>query len=97
MSIILTSGKVARIVEDGRAGEPLEAGCSGDVVDVGVGDEDLLDRELVALKDGQDARDIIAGIDDDGFAGGFIAEDGAVALQRANGEGFRGSLGGQRW
>jgi len=50
------------------------------VVDVRVGDEDLLDGELVPLEDGHDARDLVARIDDDGLAGGFVAQDGAVAL-----------------
>ena len=84
----LDQRKVARVVEDGGAGEALQARGAGDVVDVGVGDEDLLDGELVALQDGHDARDVIAGIDDDGFAGGLVTEDGAVALQRADGEDF---------
>ena len=30
--------------------------------------------------------DFVAGIDDDGLAGGFVAQDGAVALERADGK-----------
>ena len=84
----LDQRQVARVVEDGRAGELLEAVGSGDVVDVGVGDEDLLDGEVVLGEEGDDAGDVVAGIDDDGFAGGFVAEDGAVALEGADGEDF---------
>jgi hypothetical protein len=65
-----------------------EAVGAGDVVDVGVGDDDLLDGEGVPGEQGEDAGDVVAGVDDDGFAGGFIAEDGAVALEEAYGEGF---------
>jgi hypothetical protein len=36
-----------------------------------------------------DAADLVAGIDDDGLAGHFVAEDGAVAGQRADGKGFQ--------
>jgi len=84
----LHQGKIAGVVEDGRAGEFLEAGGAGDVVDVSVGDEDLLDGEAVALKQGHDARNVVARVDDDSLAGGFVTEDGAVALQHADGEDF---------
>ena len=39
-------------------------------------------------KQGQDAADVVAGIDHDGLAGGLVAEDGAVALERTDGEDF---------
>ena len=67
----------------------LEAVGSGDVVDVGVGDEDLLDGEVVLGEEGEDVGDVVAGIDDDGFAGGLVAEDGAVALEGTNGDCFK--------
>jgi hypothetical protein len=64
------------------------------VVDVGVGDDDLLDGEGVLGEEHEDAGNVVSGIDDNGFAGGFIAEDGAVALEGAYGENFvdHGSL-----
>ena len=40
-------GQVVLVVEDGGAGELLEAVGAGDVIDVGVGDDDLLDGEGV--------------------------------------------------
>ena len=61
---------------------------SGDVIDVSVGDDDLLDGEVVFLEQSDDAGDVVAGIDDDGLAGGFVAEDGAVALEETDGEDF---------
>jgi len=84
----LHQGKIARIVEDWRARELFETGGAGDVVDVSVGDEDLFDREVVAVQDRHDLRDVVARIDDDGLAGRLVTEDGAVALQDADGEDF---------
>ena len=80
--------EIVLVVEDGCSGELFEAVGPGDVVDVGVGDEDLLDRQVVFCEEGQDSGDVVAGVDDDGFAGGLVAEDGAVALEGADGEGF---------
>jgi len=59
------------------------------VVDVGVGDENLLELETEFGEAAMDAADLVAGIDDDGLAGHFVAEDGAVAGQRADGKGFQ--------
>ena len=86
--------EVVQVVEDGCAGELFEAVGPGDMVDVGVGDDDLLDGERVFCEEGEDAGDVVAGIDDDGLVGGFVAEDGAVALEQTDGENFEdhGSL-----
>lgn len=75
--------QIVLVVEDGCSGELLEALRPGNMVDVAVGDDDLLDGKLVLLKRGDDAGDVVAGIDHDGLAGGFVAENGAVALERA--------------
>jgi hypothetical protein len=58
------------------------------VVDVGVGDDDLSYLKVMFANQSQNGFDFVAGIDDHGFAGGFVADDGAVALQRADGEDF---------
>jgi hypothetical protein len=42
----------------------------------------------VLLEQVDDAGDVVAGIDDDGLAGGFVAKDGTVALERAYNEDF---------
>ena len=80
--------QVVLVVKNGGPSEPLEAVGASDVVDVGVGDDDLLDREFVFGEKSQNARDVVAWVDDDGFVGGFVAEDGAVALEDANGDDF---------
>jgi len=45
------------------------------VVNVGVGDENLLELEAKFGEAAMDAADLVAGIDDDGLAGGFVAEE----------------------
>src|SRR5271169_3855372 len=55
------------------------------MVDMGVGNDNLLYGEAVALQNGQHLFDVVSGIDNHGFARIFIAYDGAVALQWANG------------
>jgi len=84
----LDQRQIVLVVEDRRSGKAFEALGSGDVIDVGVGNDDLLDGELVLIEQSDDAGDVVAGIDYDGFAGGFIAENGAVALERADSEDF---------
>ena len=86
-------GQIKLVVEDGCSGEAFELLGSGDVVDVGVCDDDLLEGELVACEGGDDAGDVVAGIDDDGLVGGFVAENGAVAAERANYEDFVDHVG----
>ena len=58
------------------------------VVDVRVGHDDLLELEARLGEALMNARDIVAGVDDDGLVGLFIAEDGAVAGERADGKGL---------
>jgi hypothetical protein len=76
--------EVVLVVEDGCAGDLLEAVGSGDVVDVGMGDDDLLDGECVFGEEGEDAKNFVARVDDDCFVRGLVAKDGAVALKRAD-------------
>ena len=61
-------------------------GGSGYVVDVGVGDDDLLEFEVMLLEEGVDGGDVVARVYDDGFAGVLIGEDGAVAGDGADAE-----------
>jgi hypothetical protein len=75
-------GEVVLVTEDGGSGELFEAMGASDVINVGVGDKDLLNGEFVSGEEGEDAGNVVTGIDDDGLAGGLVAEDGAVALER---------------
>ena len=71
---------------DRGAGGQLEFLRAADVIDVGVGDHDGGHGEAVPREDFQDAVDFVAGIDHHGLARGFVAEDGAIALQHADGK-----------
>jgi hypothetical protein len=62
-----------------------------------VGDDDLADGELMAQEDEEDLRYVGAGIDDDGLVRGFVAEDGAVAGERAYWKCFADHRGLTSW
>ncbi len=80
--------EVRFVHENRRAGKALELERAADVVDVAVGDEDLFELEIVGSEAAVNTADFVTGVDDDGFTCGFVAKDGAVALQRADREGF---------
>ncbi len=80
--------QVVFVEEDGRARQALEAERASHVVNVGVGDENLLEGEAKFSEAAMNAADLVAGVDDDGFAGLLVAEQGAVAGQHAYGKGF---------
>ncbi len=84
----LEEWQVVFIEEDGGASEAFEGQSATDVVDVRVGHDDLLEFEMVLGKPAVDSRNFVAGVDDDGFPCGFVTEQGAVALERADGKGF---------
>ena len=67
----LEQGKVRFVEVDRCAGEGSELEGPADVVDVCMGDEDLLKGQTEAGKAAMDAGDLVAGVDDDvlrGFA-----------------------------
>jgi hypothetical protein len=53
---------------------------------VGVSDDDLFYFQLVLADDGEDVFNVVARIDDHGFVRGLIADDGAITLQRPDGQ-----------
>jgi hypothetical protein len=53
-----------------------------------VGDDDLLHLQIVFFDQSEDVFNVIAGVNNHGFARGFVADDGAVALQGSNGDDF---------
>jgi len=79
-------GQIVVVHHDGRAGVLMELGEAADVVNVGVGTDDDFHGELVAAEKAEDALDLIAGVDDDGFAGFGIADDQTIALEQADGQ-----------
>jgi hypothetical protein len=58
------------------------------VVDVRMGDDNLLDLQIVLSDQRLDIGDIVAGVNDHGFARGFVANDRTIAPQRADRKNF---------
>src|SRR5689334_4724578 len=54
------------------------------MIDMRVGDGDLFHLQVMFRDNRQHVFNVITGINDDCFPGGLVADDGAVALQRAN-------------
>jgi hypothetical protein len=79
-------GQVVLVVEDGGTGDTLQVLGACDVVYMRVGDDDMLDREIMPVENAENAGDVVAGIYNDGFERGLVAEDRAVALEGADGE-----------
>src|ERR1700674_1370771 len=84
----LEERQVILIQQDRRTGEAFEADCAANVIDMSMGNEDLLQFEAKCSETPMDANDVIAGVDNDRFTGFFVTEQGAVALQGADGEGL---------
>jgi hypothetical protein len=80
--------EVLLMEEDGRSGDAFELRGAADVVDMRVGDDDLFERELMASEAHENTGDLVAGVDDDGLFTFQVREQGAVAAERADGEGF---------
>ena len=64
-----------------RPGHFLEQGCSAHVVDMSMSHDDLAQGEAMLLQPGKNFRNVVSRIDDDGFVGEFVAQDGAIAVQ----------------
>ena len=54
-----------------------------------MGDDNLAQGEAMLLQPGENLRNVVSGIDDDGFVSNLVAQDGAVAAQRADGKTFK--------
>ena len=77
---------VILIEQDWRARLRAQLHRSAYVIDVGVGNDDLLHIKFVLADDGKNVFNVVARIDDHGLVRGLIADDRAVTLQRADGE-----------
>jgi hypothetical protein len=58
------------------------------VIDVSMSDNDLAQVEAMFLQPGKYLWNVVSGIDDYGFMGDLVAQDGAVTVQRAYGKTF---------
>ena len=66
-----------------RAGVLMQLAQTADVIDVRVGADDGLHRQLVTAEQLQNAADFVAGIDHQRLARDRIADDRAIALQHS--------------
>lgn len=69
----LQEGQIILIEENGCAGEGFKFERAANMIDVSVGDEDLLEGETESSEAAVDAADFVARVDDDGFAGFLVA------------------------
>ena len=81
-------GMVILIEQDGCAGGGPQFHGSAHMIDVSMRNHDLLYREIVLANQHEDIFDVIAGINHQGFASGFVPDNRAVALQRPDGKDF---------
>jgi len=77
---VVVEDLVQRVHEHGSAGERLEFGGSADMVDMRVGDDNRLAMEARSRERLFYHRNVVAGIDDDGFSGFRVAKNRAIAL-----------------
>ena len=66
----------------------LQLAGSQEMIKVSMGVDNAHHLQAQRIKARQNQLVIAAGVDDDGFFSDRVANDGAVALQRADGEGF---------
>ncbi len=85
----LEQGKVVLIQKNGRPSKALEFEGASYMVDMGVCHENLPQLEAKFAESAMDSADLVAGVDYDRLAGSLVAEKSAVALERADGEGFK--------
>ena len=84
----LQQRQIVFIQQNGGSGRLLKLDRSTYMIDMRMGDDDLPESEAVLCQAQQDIGYIVAWVDHHGFAHRLVAHNGAVALQRADGEGF---------
>jgi len=79
-------GAIAFVHIDRRARQRAQLRRSGHVIDVAVSNDDGLRLELMAVEDGRDLGNIVSGIDNNRLMRFLVAENRAIAVQRADRE-----------
>ncbi|MNR07690.1 hypothetical protein D3C85_1238200 [compost metagenome] len=72
----------------GGAGHLLQLPGGEEVIKVRVGMDDAHHFQAMGVQAGEDLLRVATRVDDEGLFADRVADDGAVALQRADGEGF---------
>lgn len=84
----LEKGKVILVQKNGGTGQSFELQGSADMVDMGVGDEDLAQLEAKLAQPSVNATNLVSRIDHNCFACDLVPKKRAVALERADREGL---------
>ena len=75
-----------------------QVGGAADMVDMAMGQPDLLDRDAGLLDRRQDLGNVPAGVDHHGLLGRLVPDDGAVLLEQRHRNDNRAGLGlGSAW
>ena len=77
--------RVILVEDDWRARERSKFHRSANVIDMGVGDDDLLDRQTMLANQRNDLINVVSRIDHHRFMRRLIPDHGTVALQWTNG------------
>jgi hypothetical protein len=72
-----------------RPGCLSKLGGSAYMVDMCMGHDNLAQGEAVLPEPGENFRDVVSRVDDHGFVGSLVAQDGAIAAQRTDGKGLK--------
>jgi hypothetical protein len=81
---VLVEKQIVAMEMDRRAQRPLRGGDAGDVVDVGMREQDVTNDQRVAIRERQKSVHLVAGIDQDGFARLLAAKDEPVLEKRSD-------------
>jgi hypothetical protein len=90
-------GQVGLMKEHRRSGDALQLRGPANVIDMGVGHDYLSQREVVTGKPCQDVGDLVARINHHGLCRVEVCQQGAVAVERADGEGLAKKTSGHVW
>ena len=74
------------VEQDGGASGRAKFHGPAHMVDVSVRHHNLLDLQVMLADEREDFLNVIPRVNHHGFAGGFVADDRAVALQRTDGK-----------
>src|ERR1700722_19346872 len=74
-------GKILLVEKHRRPSGCLEQQRSTDMVDVRMGNHDLTQSEIMLFQPGENLRNVVSRIDNDGFSCHLVTQDGAVAAE----------------
>ena len=89
ISIMLSRPRSCWFINTGAPVSFLQQGRSADMVDMRMSDDNLAQGQAMLLQPGENLRNVVSGVDDDGFVRDLVAQDGAIAVQRTDGKGLK--------